>query len=124
MLVNIQVQLNTIVWLQALQDWRSFRANLVALERANAALTAELSNTSTLHSAWVHELTQPEAGCLLLAKLESMGPFTHAAVLLCQHGKLPVTLSIVDSPAESDNSLQTCSAVVASSSTCHLPVAC
>lgn len=83
---------------EALQDWRSFRANLVALERANAALTAELSDTSTLHSAWVHELTQPEAGCLLLAKLESMGPFTHAAVLLCQHDSLGSSGFIINMP--------------------------
>ena len=88
MLVTTQIQLYITALLQALQDWRSFRANLVALERANSALTAELSKSSTLHSAWVHELTQPEAGCLLLAKLEAMGPFTHAAVLLCQHGTL------------------------------------
>ena len=72
--------------MQALQDWRCFRANLVALERANSALTVELANSSKKQPAWVHELTQPEAGCLLLAKLESMGTFTHAAVLLCQHG--------------------------------------
>ena len=77
---------STLQRMQALQDWRCFRANLVALERANFALTVELASSSKKQPAWVHELTQPEAGCLLLAKLESMGTFTYAAVLLCQHG--------------------------------------
>lgn len=69
----------------------------MALERANSALTVELSNSSKVRPCWVHELTQPEAGCLLVAKLESMGTFTHTAVLLCQHGtsnSLPLSFSL------------------------------
>lgn len=72
--------------LQALTDWRSFRAQLVALEQTNSALTAELSTASEASSVWVHELSLPEKGCLLLGRMECMGQFTNAVILLCQHG--------------------------------------
>lgn len=73
-------------FLQALTDWRSFRAQLVALEQTNSALTAELSTAPEASSVWVHELSLPEKGCLLLGRMESMGQFTNAVILLCQHG--------------------------------------
>lgn len=83
---------------EALQDWRSFRAHLVALERVNTELTAELASEPVNQPTWVHELTQPEAGCLLLAKLESMGTFTHAVILLCQHDAMGSSGFIVNMP--------------------------
>lgn len=72
----------------ALNDWRTFRAHLVALEKANSALTAELSSNTVPQPVWVHELTLPEKGCLLLGRLRGMGQFTHAVVLLCEHDSL------------------------------------
>ena len=76
--------------LQALQDWRSFRAQLVALEKANSALQQELADsqhTPTPDQKWVHELTLPEKGCLLLGRMKNLGVFTKSVVLLCHHGK-------------------------------------
>ena len=74
--------------LQEPTDWRSFRARLVALEKRNSELTTELESKSAVQDAWVHELSLPEKGCLLLGRLENMEGFTHAVVLLCQHGML------------------------------------
>ncbi|KAA6426697.1 MAG: hypothetical protein FRX49_03807 [Trebouxia sp. A1-2] len=83
---------------EALTDWRSFRAHLVALEQTNSALKAELAGKSVDSPVWAHELTLPEKGCLLLAREEGMGQFTNAAVLLCQHDSLGSSGFIINMP--------------------------
>lgn len=83
---------------KALTDWRSFRAQLVALEQTNSALTAELSTVPDASSFWVHELSLPEKGCLLLGRMECMGQFTNAVILLCQHDSLGSSGFIINMP--------------------------
>ncbi|WIA32918.1 hypothetical protein OEZ86_006088 [Tetradesmus obliquus] len=87
-------------------DWREFRARLVASSRAaSPAAAAEPATTSsssapegawaTTRSSfnqleWAHELSKPEAGCLLLAHpymfRERQTYFYQAVILLLDHG--------------------------------------
>ena len=75
--------------MKALQDWRSFRAQLIALEKTNSASQQECADVQPAQSAdrsWVHELALPEKGCLLLGRMNGLGVFTKSVVLLCHHG--------------------------------------
>ncbi|GMH43447.1 hypothetical protein BSKO_11369 [Bryopsis sp. KO-2023] len=62
---------------QISEDWRAFRAHLVA---------EETHNTPTMDGRWAHELAAPEKGCLLVARRFDMGAFNHSVVLLLEHG--------------------------------------
>ncbi|KAF6264861.1 hypothetical protein COO60DRAFT_1481158 [Scenedesmus sp. NREL 46B-D3] len=86
-------------------DWREFRARLVANSRSASTAAAEPASSSsstapegawaTTRSSfnqleWAHELSQPEAGCLLLAHpymfREKQTYFYQAVILLLDHG--------------------------------------
>ncbi|GLI68218.1 hypothetical protein VaNZ11_012563 [Volvox africanus] len=74
------------------QDWRAFRAHLVAWEHS-ARRAAE--GTSRLQrppypplvsgNSWAHPLAEPEAGCLLLARRDDMAGLTGAVILIAIH---------------------------------------
>lgn len=62
--------------LQLIQDWRAFRARLVAKEAGQAARAAALALGT--EERWAHVISQPERGCLLVARPRSgLGMFTN-----------------------------------------------
>lgn len=63
------------------EDWRAFRAQLVALERG----TTTVNLLSTPNARWAHEIAQPEKGCLLVAKRDGLGMFGHTVILILEH---------------------------------------
>ena len=68
------------------QDWRLFRAQLVAKEMNQGA--SLVKNTMLRpFDIWAHPIAQPEAGCLLLARQSGLGMFSHSIVLITEHGK-------------------------------------
>lgn len=75
------------------QDWRSYRAQLVAMEcggepAANRALLRRPSSkTAAAGGTWAHLLPAVEPGCLLLAKQDNMQFFNQTVVLITSHGK-------------------------------------
>lgn len=75
-------------------DWRSFRAQLVALERqqlksisAQPATKEKQSDIDKSH--WVHQIARAEAGSLLIARHPDIGIFTRTVVLILHHGEEP-----------------------------------
>ena len=64
-------------WLppQLVQDWRTFRARLVAMESGQAARAARLQLGR--EERWAHVLAQPERGCLLVARRPGLGMFAN-----------------------------------------------
>ncbi|KXZ43902.1 hypothetical protein GPECTOR_78g90 [Gonium pectorale] len=74
------------------QDWRTFRAHLVAWEHASrraAERTSQLQRPAyppfVAGESWAHPLAEPEQGCLLLARQDSMSFFSGAVILLTTH---------------------------------------
>ncbi|GAB2278001.1 hypothetical protein Dimus_012701, partial [Dionaea muscipula] len=71
-------------------DWRSFRARLVAAERSptgpSSSAVRPMSIAGSIGSRWVHEIREPEKGCLLIAteKLEGAHIFERAVILLLE----------------------------------------
>lgn len=81
------------------QDWRTFRAQLVALERSGALSSTSSSDDdddSTTppppavpfsHTSWAHTITTLERGCLLVARTRTNDVFNQSVVLLASHGQ-------------------------------------
>lgn len=40
-----------------------------------------------LGERWAHLITEPERGCLLVARAEHLGMFTHSVILVLEHGE-------------------------------------
>ena len=68
-------------------DWRAFRARLVAEEHDNGAVTS-LRPADARGDRWAHLLTEPEKGCLLVARRSDMRFFNNTVVFLAWHGAL------------------------------------
>ncbi|KAK9842991.1 hypothetical protein WJX74_005403 [Apatococcus lobatus] len=76
-------------------DWRSFRAQLVALEQqqlqsisAQPLIKAQQAGDKP---HWVHQIACPEAGSLLIARHPDIGVFTRTVILILQHGNQPTS---------------------------------
>jgi hypothetical protein len=66
------------------QDWRAFRARLVAMQSGQTARAASMQLGR--EERWAHVLTQPERGCLLVARpREGLGMFKNTVILLLEH---------------------------------------
>ncbi|KAI3452259.1 hypothetical protein Pfo_008924 [Paulownia fortunei] len=92
-------------------DWRSFRARLVAGERA--LLPGELSSAVdpdaamdqplpiTIGDKWAHTIHEPEKGCLLIAteKLDGVHIFERTVILLLSTGPIGPTGLILNRPS-------------------------
>jgi hypothetical protein len=74
------------------EDWRLFRAQMVAAEQRGAAPDAGLSTRVRPKDAWAHLISSPEQGCLLVARQPDLGMFSHSVLLVSEHGAL-ATLS-------------------------------
>jgi len=86
----------------ALEDWRDFRARMVALERMEAGETLSVPGgpSPNKDGLWAHVLGAPEKGSLLVAQPQwfrySQQYFFQAVILLVQHdenGSLGVILN-------------------------------
>lgn len=92
-------------------DWRSFRARLVAGERAarpevpsalvNLDTVVDRPIPVTIGDKWAHEIHEPEKGCLLIAteKLNGVHIFERAVILLLSAGPLGVSGIILNQPS-------------------------
>lgn len=77
-----------------LDDWREFRAKLVASTSMNKTVAGypaeDVGGEEKTALGWAHVLTQPESGCLLLANplmfTTSQTYFNKAVILLFSHG--------------------------------------
>ncbi|EFJ45844.1 hypothetical protein VOLCADRAFT_93661 [Volvox carteri f. nagariensis] len=74
------------------QDWRAFRAHLVAWEhsaRRAAERSSQLQRPPypplVSGKSWAHPLAEPEAGCLLLARQDNMSWYTGSVILIASH---------------------------------------
>ncbi|KAL4856260.1 hypothetical protein ACK3TF_003383 [Chlorella vulgaris] len=66
------------------QDWRAFRARLVAMESGQTARATSMQLGR--EERWAHVLTQPERGCLLVARPRpGLGMFQNTVILLLEH---------------------------------------
>lgn len=74
--------------LQLVGDWRTFRAQLVAMERSSTGGVAEQLLTAP-STRWAHEISRPEKGCLLVARRKGLGMFSAAVILMLEHGGSP-----------------------------------
>ncbi len=79
------------------QDWRLFRAQLVAHEIGNAipASGAGLEMLVRPTDAWAHPIPHPEPGCLLIARHSNLGMFSHSVVLVTEHDETAGTSALV-----------------------------
>lgn len=73
------------------QDWRVFRAQLVAQEQGGSAPSAGLNTLVHPCDEWAHLISKPEQGCLLVARHASLGMFTHSVLLVSEHGELLIS---------------------------------
>ncbi|KAI8534035.1 hypothetical protein RHMOL_Rhmol10G0057200 [Rhododendron molle] len=96
-------------------DWRSFRARLVAGERALRPQADDLSSsvdpdtvgdedqppTVKISDKWAHTLHEPEKGCLLIAteKLDGVHIFERTVILLLSTGPVGPTGIILNRPS-------------------------
>ncbi|XP_060191725.1 uncharacterized protein LOC132621464 [Lycium barbarum] len=94
-------------------DWRSFRARLVAGERASRSEEpSSVVNPDTIDdlpplpaitvgSKWAHTIHEPEKGCLLIAteKLDGVHIFERTVVLLMSMGPIGPTGLILNRPS-------------------------
>lgn len=92
--------------MQLVQDWRAFRARLVAMESGQTARATSMQLGR--EERWAHVLTQPERGCLLVARPRpGLGMFQNTGV----------SLHLLAMPAFS---IQPCSALVVVLNSCVL----
>ena len=63
-----------------LHNWRAFRAGLVASEQP-----APTASYTQQRKTWLHQISKPEAGCLLLARQPDLGFFARSIVLVLKH---------------------------------------
>ncbi|KAL6960809.1 hypothetical protein U1Q18_038572 [Sarracenia purpurea var. burkii] len=95
-------------------DWRSFRARLVAGQRAQRSELEELPSggvdsdaavnqppTITIGDKWAHTIHEPEKGCLLIAteKLDGVHIFERTVILLLSTGPVGPTGIILNRPS-------------------------
>lgn len=94
-------------------DWRSFRARLLAGEKATASkeLTSPLdldivseptpTTTTSIGDKWAHTIHEPEKGCLLIAteKLDGVHIFEKTVVLLLSTSPIGPTGIILNRPS-------------------------
>ncbi|XP_011098683.1 uncharacterized protein LOC105177291 [Sesamum indicum] len=93
-------------------DWRSFRARLVARERAfpleelpDAVLDLDAPTDQpqpmTIGDKWAHTIHEPEKGCLLIAteKLDGVHIFERTVILLLSTGPIGPTGIILNRPS-------------------------
>ncbi|KAJ3694456.1 hypothetical protein LUZ60_009936 [Juncus effusus] len=83
-------------------DWRSFRAGLVASERAlNLPGFSTPLSAKSAGSKWAHPLLEPEKGCLLVAtsKLDGVHIFERTVVLLLSMNPLGPMGVILNRPS-------------------------
>lgn len=92
-------------------DWRSFRARLVAGEQALSSQESSLTNdpdtilnqtpSVPIGDKWVHEIHEPEKGCLLIAteKLNGVHIFEKTVVLMLSTGPVGPTGIIINRPS-------------------------
>ncbi|PNH06873.1 hypothetical protein TSOC_006720, partial [Tetrabaena socialis] len=82
---------------QAKQDWRAFRARLVAWEQADARTAEQPKLKRPIHpqlvcgESWAHLLPEPEQGCLLLARntdQHNMHFYNGAVILITSHDEV------------------------------------
>lgn len=78
---------------QFTQDWRTFRAQLVAQE--NQTTDAPSTSDPLKSGRWAHPISSPEVGCLLVARFEDMGIFSKTVVLLLAHDDAKGTLGVI-----------------------------
>ncbi|GLC40891.1 hypothetical protein PLESTB_000011900 [Pleodorina starrii] len=81
------------------QDWRAFRAHLVAWEHSSRRAAEQSQQLQrppypplVSGESWAHPLAQPEQGCLLLARKDHMKLFNGAVVLITSHDDSSGTL--------------------------------
>ena len=71
------------------QDWRAFRAQLVASEAGGngPGLGNSLGMMIRSSGSWVHPIPHPERGCLLIARnhYKNLGIHDDAVVLITEH---------------------------------------
>ncbi|KAK4393151.1 hypothetical protein Sango_1785900 [Sesamum angolense] len=93
-------------------DWRSFRARLVARERAfpleelplavlDLDAPADQPQPITIGDKWAHTIHEPEKGCLLIAteKLDGVHIFERTVILLLSTGPIGPTGIILNRPS-------------------------
>ncbi|KAK8553149.1 hypothetical protein V6N13_089364 [Hibiscus sabdariffa] len=89
-------------------DWRSFRAKLVAVEKASKSSSWTDPDTVVDHppsipitDKWVHTLHEPEKGCLLIAteKLDGVHIFERTVILLLSMGPIGPSGIILNRPS-------------------------
>ncbi|XP_027074919.2 uncharacterized protein [Coffea arabica] len=94
-------------------DWRSFRARLVAGEKASTTgggpfsavidpdRVADQPPTITIGDKWAHTIHEPEKGCLLIAteKLDGVHIFERTVILLLSTGPIGPTGIILNRPS-------------------------
>lgn len=93
-------------------DWRSFRARLVAGEKASTTGGGPFSvidpgsvvdqpPTITIGDKWAHTIHEPEKGCLLIAteKLDGVHIFERTVILLLSTGLIGPTGIILNRPS-------------------------
>jgi putative AlgH/UPF0301 family transcriptional regulator len=72
------------------EDWRQFRAQLIARETYEQQEKVETTVASPQAlqpgDLWAHTLPRPEKGCLLLARRPDLGMFAFSVVLIVEHG--------------------------------------
>ncbi|XVE68210.1 hypothetical protein DITRI_Ditri09bG0050200 [Diplodiscus trichospermus] len=92
-------------------DWRSFRARLVALEKASRAedtsswtdpdTALDHPPAITIGDKWAHTIHEPEKGCLLIAteKLDGVHIFERTVILLLTTGPIGPSGIILNRPS-------------------------
>ncbi|KAL4368118.1 hypothetical protein GQ457_05G017260 [Hibiscus cannabinus] len=82
-------------------DWRSFRAKLVAVEKASSWTDPDTVVDIPVTDKWVHTLHEPEKGCLLIAteKLDGVHIFERTVILLLSMGPIGPSGIILNRPS-------------------------
>lgn len=76
-------------------DWRLFRARLVARELGASLAPTGLDMLVKPHETWAHTIAHPERGCLLVARRSNLGMFSHSVVLVTEHDDKAGTSALV-----------------------------
>lgn len=79
-------------------DWRSFRAELIALHDVSENLTDSYSHLNS--SRWAHELGTIEMGCVLVASPTIQGEFHKSIVMILSHNRNGSYGAILNRPSQ------------------------
>eukprot|EP00898_Chlorokybus_atmophyticus_P008464 jgi/Chlat1/8619/Chrsp86S08008 len=81
------------------EDWRAFRARMIATEETAAKHSSEPASPVTRKAkqsgAWAHPIAQVEKGCLLLAHEGLRGLFWQTVILILEHDDRTGTMGLV-----------------------------